>query len=576
MFLRILKVKKDKKEYEYLKLVENVREDGKTQQRTLLNFGNVQNWPPDKLKLFIDKLNEFFQLEILPQQVTSENEVEPLSALTYGPFYAAEAIWQALQMDQLLAQRVSRKEVTIDWLRAVKVMIFNRLVAPRSKRAITTWLQRQAIPGIYPRQLPLHYYYRSLDYLITAKSALEKDIFFQVNDLFTLDLSLVFYDLTSSYFEGHHCPIAKRGYSRDHRPDLLQIELALLVNGESLPIAHAVWEGNVKDNVTVPDAIATLRQQFNFKRVIFVGDNAMSTPNDIAQLRAAHYEYIVSMKPNYDSRIPQLLEQFTLKDKTFPEQGGFVCVKHNLYVKELERPREGFYDDERIILSLNPIRARESAAKHRQKIKKAIQYLETFKLPRKRGQTKKPDEIHKQIEHQLKRWRLEEYFTYTFHQEGNFEYRLDKLKVVEQRKKNGLLFLLTSAPKESLSAQQIAYNYRMLARIEASFRVIKDVLKIRPIRHYRTSRVKGHVFVCVLAFLLERLIEKKLQNANIDMTASMAFEKLESIKLVQYRLFNQEFYKTTKPEEEQLKIFSALGAPSFSRVPNLASTVPEN
>lgn len=579
MFVRMLKVRKDGQEYAYLKIVESVREHGKTKQLTLLNFGNVKNWPPEKLKRFIEKLNEFFHLELLPSHRSApgaDDEVEMHAALSYGAFYAAEAMWQALHLDHLLTQRVSAEAVTIDWLRAVKVMVFNRLVAPTSKRAITTWLKRQAIPGIYPQHLPLHYYYRSLDYLIKAKAALEKDIFFEVNDLFTLELSVVFYDLTSSYFEGSACAIAKRGYSRDHRPDCRQIELALVVNRDGVPLAHEVWEGNVKDNVTVPDAIGKLRRRFNFQRLIFVGDNAMNTPNNIEQLRSTGYEYIIPIKPNYDSRMPALLEQFTLFDKSFPEESGFGKVKDNLYVKELVRPEEGFYEDERIVLSLNPLRARESASKHRQKIKCAIRYLETFKLPRHRGQTKKPDDIHRQIASMLKRWQLDDYFTYTFHREGDFEYRLDKQRVLAQRKKNGVLLLLTNARTDRLSAPEIASHYRMLARLEANFRVIKDVLKIRPIRHYRESRVRGHVFVCVLALLLERLIEKKLQEAHLDLTAPAAFEKLLSLQLVQYRLFNKELYKTTKPEKDHLEIFRALGAPRISRVPNFAGPAPEN
>lgn len=578
MFVRLLKVKKEDQEYDYLKIVESVREHGTTKQLTLLNFGNVKNWPPDKLKRFIEKLNEFFHLELLPspRSVAVDDEVEMHAALSYGPFYAAEAMWQALDFDHLLVQRVPAEAVTIDWLRAVKVMVFNRLVAPTSKRAITRWLKRQAIPGIYPQQLPLHYYYRSLDYLIKAKTALEKDIFFQVTDLFTLELSVVFYDLSSSYFEGSACPIAKYGYSRDHRPDRRQIELALIVNRDSVPLAHEVWEGNVKDNVTVPDAIGKLQAQFHFKRVIFVGDNAMNTPNNLEQLRSAGYEYLVSIKPNYDSRVPSLLEQFTLYDKRFPEKSGFEKVKDNLYVKELERPAKGFDDDERIVLSLNPLRAQESAAKHRRKIKRAIRYLETFKRPRKQGQSKDRDEIHRLIANNLKHWRLEEYFTYMFHREGHFEYRLDKRCVIAQRKKNGVLFLLTNTPTERLSAPEIASNYRMLARLEANFRVIKDVLKIRPIRHYRESRVRGHVFVCVLALLLERLIEKKLHDAQLELTAPAVFEKLSSLQLVQYRLFNKELYKTTKPEKEHLEIFRALGAPRFNRVPHFAGLMPEN
>jgi transposase len=119
---------------------------------------------------------------------------------------------------------MSKHACDIDIVPPVKAMVFNRLLEPSSKLRVSEWVTTQAIHEIYPHTIPLHQYYRSLDYLMTHKESLEEDIFWNVNDIFSLDLSLVFYDLTSSYFEGDCCTIARRGYSRDHRPDCRQIE----------------------------------------------------------------------------------------------------------------------------------------------------------------------------------------------------------------------------------------------------------------------------------------------------------------------------------------------------------------
>ena len=166
MFFRIINLKRGRKNYKYLKLVETKRKKGKVIQKTLLSFGNIEEWPKE------------------------------------------------------------------------------RLLEPYSKLRVSEWIKTQAVNEIYPDEIRLHHYYRSMDYLIAHK---EEDIFWKVNDIFNVDLSLVFYDLTSSYFEGDCCKIARYGYSRDKRPDLHQIEIALLVNREGIPIAHEVFEGNIKD-----------------------------------------------------------------------------------------------------------------------------------------------------------------------------------------------------------------------------------------------------------------------------------------------------------------------------------------
>jgi len=255
MYLRIINLKRGEKQYKYLKLVETTRYKGKIVQKTLLNFGNIDKWSQEKLTELVFQLNQFCTLELGPKV----EDIDVHDAFDFGACFALDSIWKELKISDSIRHHLKNHNCDIDIVPCVKAMVFNRLLEPSSKLRVFEWVKTQAIQEIYPRDIALHHYYRSLDYLMAHKSSLEEDIFWNVNDIFTVDLSLVFYDLTSSYFEGDCCDIAKRGYSRDHRPDRRQIEIGLLVNREGIPIAHEVWEGNIKDPQTVPDALETMQ-----------------------------------------------------------------------------------------------------------------------------------------------------------------------------------------------------------------------------------------------------------------------------------------------------------------------------
>lgn len=557
MFMRTLECKTAQGKYRYLKLVENVRQKGKTVQKTLLNFGNVDKWPRPKLVEFIRKLNEFYHLELVPTAA----DISPEDSFGFGAPYALDVIWQQLGLSASLRRHGRKHKVDFDLVPPVKAMVFNRLIEPRSKLGVYRWARSQCIPEAFPKSIPLHQYYRSLDYLMEHKESLEENIFWQMNDLFGLDLSLVFYDLTSSYFEGRGPSIARYGYSRDHRPDCRQIDLALLVNRDGLPIAHEVFEGNAKDSDTVCGAISRLQRQFKIKRCVFVGDNGMVTPKNIALLEQAGYQYILSLKLHKDPLASVALDG--LSPQQYP---SWKKVKQNLFVKELNLPSA----DRRIVALYNPVRAKETSQGRQSKLQEASQYLEGFTLPRKKGQHKDPEKIHRQIERWLRSRYLSKFFTYCYHGEGNFEYRLREEVLATESQCDGLCLLLTNS--KELTAQEVATGYRTLSEVEEAFRQIKSFLRIRPIRHYKELRVRGHVFICVLAYLLEKAIEKELHSHGLPITARRALETITPIQLVTLEVMHQRANKVTKISPEQFKIFRSLGVDQLPKVYPLSAT----
>ena len=557
MYLRILELNKGKKLYKYLKLVETTRYKGKIVQKTLLNFGNIEQWSEEKLTEFVFHLNEFCNLKLGP----GVEDIDIHDVFDFGVCYAIDSIWKQLNLSETIRNHMKEHTCDIDIVPPVKAMVFNRLLEPSSKLRVSEWVTTQAIHEIFPKEIPLHHYYRSLDYLMAHKSSLEEDIFWRVSDIFNLDLSLVFYDLTSSYFEGDCCEIAKRGYSRDHRPDCRQIEIGLVVNRDGIPIAHEVWEGNIKDQKTVPDAIETMQKRFNIKRCIFVGDNAMSTPENISLLRDKHYEYITSLKLLKDSRALAIL-----KDSSLPDYTRFTKLKDNLYIHEFTSPGKGFNENERIIICYNPERAQVTRRKRDEKLNESREYLQSIiDNPPQKGRRKQPEKIISMVEHNLRKRGIHKYFTYNFTTDGVFTYHDNITTIDHAQRTDGICILVTNS--QSLTPDEIALGYRTLSEVENAFKEIKNFLKIRPIYHYKNLRVQGHVFVCVLAYLIEKFIEKKLIQSQISISPQKALQTLKPIRMVRYTVMNKSLQKITDITGEQNEIYNALGVPEIPKIP---------
>jgi transposase len=376
---------------------------------------------------------------------------------------------------------------------------------------------------------------------------------------------LVFYDLTSTYFEGDCCEIARHGYSRDHRPDCYQIEIGLLVNREGIPIAHEVWQGNIKDTKTLPDAISSLKKRFNVERCIFVGDNSMSTPLNIELLRENNYEYIMSLKILKDIRVSKILKEFSVD-----EYKHFMKLKDNLFIKELPLPVDGFRSDERVIICYNPKRAEKTKQNRKIKIDESIEYLDfVINNPPKRGKSKKKENFKGMVERFLRKKKINKYFTFGFTEKGIFEYNLKEDVLDQIEKTDGIWILVTNS--KSLSSDEIALGYRTLYEVENAFKEIKHFLRIRPIRHYKDLRVKAHVFICVLAYLIEKFLEKKLKQSQLNISPQKALEILKPIRMVTGKVMGKSLNKITKIVKEQKEIYNALGIKDIPKIPAFSS-----
>jgi len=463
------------------------------------------------------------------------------------PPFALGLLWDRLKLGESLERLLSNSS----FVAPIKAMVFNRLIAPGSDLATSQWVKGQYIGGISEGIL-LQHYYRSLSQLVQIKQPLEIDLYNKLNNLFTLDFSLIFYDLTSTYFEGGGPSLARKGYSRDHRPDRPQVEIGLLVNRDGIPISHTIFDGNLKDSVTLPQIVEQMRASFKIKRCIFVGDKGMVTSRNLKELSLAGYEYLVSIQLRHSKEAEALLS-------LLPERDRFTKVKDNLLVFELP-PREG----ERYLACYNPLRAQETREHRESLLQRCEEFLAQFQLPPKQGRTKDPQKIRLRIDRFLRRKRMASFFQYSFDPQGKLTYHRQQEQIDKEAALDGLFIIKTNS--QELSKEALALGYKTLWEVENAFREVKDFIKVRPIYHRNNDRVKGHIFICFLAYLLEKLLEKKLEESGLTLSARKALQLLDPIKVVISELAGQKIKKVTSIVKEQEKILKSLGAQKIPRI----------
>ena len=569
MFVRNHKVRRGPdKEYDYLKVEERYREDGQLKQRVLVILGNVTNWPVEKIDELTKKLRAFCHLETLPSLL----DVQPEHGLQYGPHLILDRAWQELDLSRLLRLHLGATKLAFDAVPYLKAMIFQRLSEPGSKRQChQTWVRRQYLPEVTGQELELHKFYRALEALARVKDPLEAGLHQRLVNLFNRDLSLVFFDMTSTYFEGDECPLADPGYSRDHRPDRPQINIALLVDRDGLPIAHSVVPGHVLDQQTVGPILEDMRKRFDIERCVFVGDRGMLPEGNQAKVQDNGYQYLTGLQLNNDRIATVLMNEY------LPGRLQFQRVRDNLWVYEVPAPLDEAYrkarnakdiqsrsraksegkppprrpaGEPRFIAVYNPARARKERHDRRGKIRRVLTTLRELPLEIRAGRVVlHGDEKLASVTKRL--GRHGKYLNLSLDDQEQVYFSLNRQALREVRRREGLQLLVTDVEGES--AADLALQYRMLTRIENAFKEIKGFLRLRPVRHWSVQRVRGHAAICVLGYLLERWLETQ-KLAKLNLTAQKALDTLSDLQAVRLTLDSQTLIRPmqTQPDHEQI------------------------
>jgi len=543
MFVRTIAKTVAGKTYRYTYLVENQRVGGQTRQRLVLNLGAAESVSEKRIDAVIAALRP---LSSAPEEkpVSIVELVRNRTARLLGPVLVAGSLWERLGMGAVMSRTLKKRKIEFDASLLSFAMVASRLSDPRSKLGMTSWYAGVHLPRLLELSPDVHQFYRAMDALLCCKDSLERHTVGRLRDLFNQDFSLVFYDLTSTYFEGRSCPLARYGYSRDHRDDKLQIVLGLVVTGDGLPVASDVFVGNTCDATTVKDRVTDLKGRFGISRTIFVGDRGMLSSANVAALGAEGYQYISSIPTR-----GKLGKEFV---KLAGELDSYETVQPGaLLAKEVKREGESL----RYIVCHSFERAQVDSGQRGRRVERALPRLEALQKSLKSGRTTLQN-TQSVLADIFSDRRSRRYFRYEV-KDGELAFELKAEAIAEDSSCDGRFILVTDAA--DLSIQQVISSYKDLKHVEAAFDELKNFIEIRPVYHYNEQRVRAHVFICVLSYLLERVLELTLKHAGIEMTARRALQELESIQMVESEIDGHLLHGPTEGSEAARTILDALG-----------------
>lgn len=493
--------------YTYLYLVETVREDGRTKQRIIRNLGRKEAvLASGALDRLAASVGRFAERAVVLQAI--ERGDPALAVRRIGAPLLFGRLWEETGCAAVVKDHLAGRGFEFDVERAVFVAVLHRLMASGSDRACAHWMEDYAIPGA--DGLALHHFYRAMAWLgeelpeadqahatpfapRCVKDSLEEALFARGRDLFT-DLSVVFMDTTSLSFEGAGgATLGARGYSKDHRPDLAQMILAVVVDGDGRPICTEMAPGNTADVAVLIPVIDRLRHRFGIGRVCVVADRGMISGPTIAALETRGLEYVLGVRERTDKRVRE-----TVLDDPGPftpllarRQGG----ETQLFAKEV------VVDGIRYIVCRNEAEAEKDRA-DRQAIVEGLE-----------RQLKKGDKAligNAAYRRYLRRSAANSGAGDTHAFEPAFE--IDPGKLAEEARYDGIFVLRTNA---RITPLQAMLRYRDLLQVEALFRVAKATLETRPIFHSSDAAIRGHVFCSFLALVLAKELKDRCTKAGL-------------------------------------------------------------
>jgi transposase len=458
-------------------LRESSRIDGVVVKRTL---ANLSAWPPPQ----IDALRRVLKNESL---VSPSDAFQILRSAPHGHVAAALGTLRLLGLESILS-RFPCPERDL-----VVAMIVARILEPSSKLATARGFHPQTATSSLAAVIGLDeaveetQLYHALDWLLQRQQKIE-------NALAKRHLSegsLVLYDVSSTYFEGRHCPLARFGHSRDERSGNPQIVFGLLTDPEGCPVAVEVFEGNTGDPTTVAPQVNKLRQRFHLKQLILVGDRGMLTSARIRE-DLKPQEGLLWISALKSIQIQQLVQGGALQLSLFDQ--------HDL--AEIQHPS---YPGERLIACRNPLLAEERSRKRTELLAATEKQLNKIVEATKRK--KKPlrgrKEIGLAVGKILGRFKMGKHFS-LFIEDDGFRCQRKQDNIQREAALDGIYVIRTSVPAQVLSSEKVVGHYKRLSDVERAFRSLKSVdLKIRPIYHHLADRVKAHVFLCMLSYYVE-------------------------------------------------------------------------
>lgn len=480
-------------------LRESYREGSKVGKRTLANLSSLSSAQ-------IEAIRAALRGEAL-QPVAQSFEIT--ASRSHGHVQAAALTMQRLGLASLLGSKPSRERDL------VLAMIASRIVAPHTKLATTRWWHTTTLAEDFGvADADEDDLYAAMDWLLARQDRIQKK-------LATRHLgagALVLYDLSSSYFEGSSCPLARLGYSRDGRKGMLQVNYGLLTDARGCPVAVSVHEGNVADSLTLLPELKRLREDFGVEQLVMVGDRGMISGKAIEGMRETEgVGWISALK---SASIRALVEQGQLQLGLFDERN----------LLELSSPD---FPGERLVACRNPELAKLRTHKREELLAATAASLEKIKARVDALKLVGRDEIGLRVGKVINQFKVAKHFELAIG-DNTFTFARKTDAIAAEAALDGIYIIRTSVPSIQMDSADCVRNYKSLANVERAFRSLKTIdLKVRPIHHRTADRVRAHIFLCMLAYYVEwhmREAWRELMFADTDQRAKATRDPVAAAK----------------------------------------------
>lgn len=504
-----------KKSGTYLRIIQSYKVDGKSRHRTIHSLGKVEDYSTDQLERIAKKILELAGKSL--EDITSDNFHE-LGRFNYGYALIIQYLWRVFNLSDLTKVINNKKRVKFNWHQALQIMVAERMNEPCSK--LQSSFNQSEYIGFCDHTILLHHFYRTLDLLSDQEELVKKHLFSTQRNLFTAVLDVVFYDVTTLYFESQleqEGTLRQKGYSKDGKAHKTQVVLGLLVDKNRNPISYQIYQGNTYEGGTMIDALNKMKAQFTIDRVVVVADSAM--------IDTENRNFMV------DNQIDYILGD-SIKVLGKAVQAKLINKENHIAVNGTSAEDFSYcetqYKGRRIICTYSSKRARKDAHERERLIEKAKNWL---KEPSKYKQVKK---------------RGAGRFISTTEQGELIE--IDKQKIESDAKFDGFKALATTT---DLPVEEILKKYSDLFEVEHTFRALKSQLEIRPVFHWTDKRIKGHIAMCFISFTFINHLKNATQ---LQYSPIIKAIDMMQLSLIKDDKANNAFYLRSRINEDQQKI----------------------
>ena len=530
--------------------------------RILFNVGTLTDEQAQQLRLAIQVRGDSSLV------VAKEADIVVTKSIQYLNVMCLHHLWQSWGFPALLPND-----------RWVEALVINRCVDPTSKIQLQAWTKNTILPVVIPALQVYDEYdvYRELDRLAKRVDDVQQFLYQQLRKRGKISSDAFFYDITSSYFEGSRCVIAKLGYSRDHRPDREQIVIALMITPEGYPFYWRVLAGNTQDITTIESLVSDIKQRFGIEQCTLVFDRGMVSADNLQTIGHSELQYVSAMDADEI--------RTTLLDDVMPEAATPDDFEQVLALREFQpfdenallyyRPVEK--NHQRYVITFDVQRFLEQTRHRRKKMEEVESWiLQTNKILKSAQKSRNKEIVERDVSRMLARKGLKKQANVTIEPisvsvttpkgktrtVNSFHIQVDWLsdRLQEAARLDGLTVFLTNIPKEQTHDREVIRWYRRKNKVEEAFHEIKSHLQLRPMHVTRSERVKAHVAICMLAYFLYNDMEQLLRTAGEECSPS---EVLESFRYGQVHRIDiskdrRKMLKVQEASETQRRFLQAL------------------